>query len=40
MIELSNKSGIITVVDGSKSKIIFDTSSLKVSIDDLDVVHP
>ena len=40
MIELSNKSGIINIVDSSKSRITFDTNNLNVAIDDLDVVHP
>lgn len=40
MIELSNNKGVISVETNSKNKIIFDTNSLDVKIDDLDVVHP
>lgn len=40
MIEVINQWGIITVENSSKSKIVFDTNSLWVMIDNLDVVHP
>jgi len=40
MIEINNKAGVISVVDSStKSKIVLDTNSLDVFIDDLNVVH-
>ena len=39
MIEVSNKSGIISVETTSKNKIIFDTNSNDVYIDNLNVVH-
>ncbi len=40
MIEIFNKSGVISVETSSKSKIILDTNSFEVSIDNLNVVHP
>ncbi len=39
MIEINNKAGVISVVDGSKAKISLDINSLEVKIDDLNVVH-
>lgn len=40
MIEIFNKSGVISVETSSKNKITLDTSSLEIKIDDLNVVHP
>ncbi len=40
MIEIYNKSWVITLEDKSISKIVFDTNSLDVKIDELSVVHP
>jgi len=39
MIEISNKSGVISVETSTKSKITLDTNTLEVKIDDLNVVH-
>lgn len=39
MIEISNKSGIISVETGAKNKITLDIDSKEVKIDDLNVVH-
>jgi len=39
MIEISNKSGVISVETSNKSKITLDTNTLEVKIDDLNVVH-
>lgn len=40
MIELFNKSGVISVETNTKNKITFDTNSLEVKIDNLSVVYP
>jgi len=40
MIEVFNKKWVIEVVNSTKNKIIFDTNSLSVKIDDLEVNHP
>jgi hypothetical protein len=40
MIEIFNKSGIISVETSSKNKITFNINNLEVKIDDLNVVHP
>lgn len=40
MIEIFNKSGVISVETSTKNKITLDTNSLEVRIDDLNVVHP
>jgi hypothetical protein len=40
MIEIFNNSGVVSVKTASKSTVTFDTNSLEVKIDDLNVVHP
>jgi len=40
MIEIYNKSWVVTLKDKEKNKIVFDTNSGDVKIDDLSVVHP
>ena len=40
MIEIFNKSGIISVQTGTKNKITLDINNSEVKIDDLNVVHP
>lgn len=40
MIELFNKSGVISVETNTKNKITFDTNTLEVKIDNLSVVYP
>jgi hypothetical protein len=40
MIELFNKSGVISVEINTKNKITFNTDTLEVKIDNLSVVYP
>ncbi len=40
MLEIKNNDWVVSIENSKKNKILFDTNTLDVSIDDLSVVHP